>query len=80
MKLAIAGDHLFSMYLICHGTATLPIWAHFSLLRSATECATDVLWLADRNQSSETRVARGVGRLLDALEGRARAQRKKYQT
>ena len=71
LKLAIAGDHLMAMFLICHGEATLPIWAHFSLLRTAAECAIDVLWLLDPDQSSETRVARGVGRLLDALEQRA---------
>jgi hypothetical protein len=74
MKVGIAGDHLMAMFLICHGQATLPIWAHFSLLRTATECAIDVLWLLDPDQSSQTRVARGVGRLLDALEERAIAE------
>lgn len=74
MKLAIAGDHLMAMVLICHGEARLPIWAHFSLLRTATECAIDVMWLLDPDQSSQTRVARGVGRLLDALEERVLAE------
>jgi hypothetical protein len=74
LKLAIAGDHLMAMFLICHGEATLPIWAHFSLLRTATECAIDVVWLLDADQSSQTRVARGVGRLLDALEQRMLAE------
>jgi hypothetical protein len=74
LKLGIAGDHLMAMFLICHGEATLPIWAHFSLLRTATECAIDVLWLLDPDQDSQTRVARGVGRLLDALEERAIAE------
>ncbi len=74
LKLAIAGDHLMAMFLICHGEATLPIWAHFSLLRTATECAVDVMWLLDADESSQTRVGRGVGRLLDALEHRALAE------
>lgn len=77
LKLAVAGDHLLALYNATYRENQpwlLPTWAHFSLLRGAIEGCADSRWLVDRSVSSAVRVARGLDRMLDDLDERAKAE------
>ena len=72
LKLAAAGDHLHAVEALIRKDA-VPTWAHYSLLRVATEAAIDVRWLLEP-VASAARIGRAVGRMRYDFEERQKAE------
>ena len=69
VTLDVAVDHLHTWWLLCtRPNATLPVYAHMTLIRSVIECAVQVQWFIDTAQSPEVRIARALWERLRNLE------------
>lgn len=73
MLLGSAIDHLRAWRMLIYGRL-IPIYAHFSLLRTAHETAHAALWLVEPGISSDERLARGVAGQFADYEERRKAE------
>lgn len=74
MRLGAASDHLQAWAeLATPDPIFLPLYAQYSLLRTALECSATVRWLLDPASQTE-RIRRGVGAQLWDLEERAKSE------
>ena len=73
-KLAVAFEHADNVRELLLVRKTLPVWAHFTLLRPVFEASAQARWLLDPTIDPKRRVGRAVGAAIAGLGWRAGAE------